>query len=51
MVLGNRVAFSIGNGAEFGPIEMGRKSPDRFSHNNYNIIGIFHLSGVVLLES
>ena len=28
MVLGKRWLFSIGNGAEIRPLEMGRKSPD-----------------------
>ena len=28
MVLGKRWLFSIGNGAEIPPLEMGRKSPD-----------------------
>ena len=28
MVLGKRSLFSIGNGAEIGPLEMGRKGPE-----------------------
>ena len=30
MVFGKRWLFLIGNGAEFQPLEMGRKSPDFF---------------------
>ena len=30
MVLGKRWLFSIGNGAEIWPLEMGRKSPETF---------------------
>ena len=35
MVLGKNVAFSIGNGAEIQPLEMGRKAPDRRSYILY----------------
>ena len=33
MVLGKKVAFLIGNGAEIRPLEMGRKGPGRTEQN------------------